>query len=145
MPVWLEWIVYILIVIVMLGVLIAIHEAGHLATAKMFRVYCFEYSIGMGPKVFSKKKKNGETYFSIRAVPFGGFVSMYGEPGAVPEGFEEPPQERSLEHIAKWKKCIILVAGVTLNFILGLVLIYVGDQFCPIFYSGYYGAEVEGR
>lgn len=145
MPVWLEWIVYILIVIVMLGVLIAIHEAGHLATAKMFRVYCFEYSIGMGPKVFSKKKKNGETYFSIRAVPFGGFVSMYGEPGAVPEGFEEPPQERSLEHIAKWKKCIILVAGVTLNFILGLVLIYVGDQFCPIFYSGYYGAEVEGK
>ena len=59
MPVWVEWILYILIVVVMLGVLIAIHEAGHLATAKMFKVYCFEYSIGMGPKIFSKKRKGG--------------------------------------------------------------------------------------
>ena len=61
MPAWIEWILYILIVIVMLGVLIAIHELGHLATAKLFKVYCFEYSIGMGPKIFSKKRKNGET------------------------------------------------------------------------------------
>jgi len=144
MPVWLTWVGYILIVIVMLGVLIAIHEAGHLATAKMFRVYCFEYSIGMGPKLFSKKRKNGETYFSLRAIPFGGYVSMYGESGAVPEGVEEPPKERSLENIAKWKKSIILVAGVTLNFLLGLVLIYIGDQCCPIYYSGYYGADENG-
>ena len=84
MPVWLEWIFYILIVVVMLGVLIAIHEAGHLATAKLFRVYCFEYSIGMGPKIFSKKRKGGESTFSIRAGPFGGYVAIYGEPGAVP-------------------------------------------------------------
>ena len=139
MPDWLQWIIYILIVIVMLGVLIAIHELGHLATAKMFKVYCFEYSVGMGPKLFSKKRKNGETAFSLRAVPFGGFVSMYGEPGAVPEGFEEPPAERSLNNIAKWKKAIILVAGVTLNFALGLVLIYIGDSACPVFYSGRQG------
>lgn len=145
MPVWLEWIVYILIVIVMLGVLIAIHEAGHLATAKMFNVYCFEYSIGMGPKLFSRKRKNGETYFSLRAVPFGGFVAMYGEPGAVPEGFDEPPAERSLEHVKKWKKAIILVAGVTLNFVLGLVLIYIGDSACPMFYTGRLGAVDENK
>lgn len=140
MPNWVMWIFYILIVIVMLGVLIAIHELGHLATAKIFKVYCFEYSIGMGPKLFSKKRKNGETYFSIRGVPFGGFVAMYGEPGAVPDGFEEPPAERSLESIKKWKKCIILVAGVTLNFVLGLVLIYIADSACPVFYSGRLGA-----
>ncbi|MCR5348518.1 MAG: site-2 protease family protein [Bacilli bacterium] len=136
MPVWVEWILYILIVLVMLGVLIAIHELGHLATAKMFKVYCFEYSIGMGPKLFSKKRKDGETYFSIRGIPFGGYVAMYGEPGAVPDGFEEPPAERSLQNIAKWKKCIVLVAGVTLNFVLGLVLIYIADSACPVFYSG---------
>ncbi|MBR1847565.1 MAG: site-2 protease family protein [Bacilli bacterium] len=143
MPVWLEWIFYILIVVVMLGVLIAIHEAGHLATAKLFRVYCFEYSIGMGPKIFSKKRKGGETTFSIRAVPFGGYVAMYGEQGAVPDGEVEPPAERSLNNIAKWKKAIILVAGVTLNFILGLTLIYIGDQACPIYYSGRRGATNE--
>lgn len=143
MPNWVMWIIYILIVIVMLGILIAIHELGHLATAKMFKVYCFEYSIGMGPKLFSKKRKNGETYFSIRGVPFGGYVAMYGEPGAVPDGFEEPPAERSLESIKKWKKAIILVAGVTLNFILGLVLIYIADSACPVFYSGRLGAVSE--
>ncbi len=139
MPAWAEWIVNILIVIVMLGVLIAIHEAGHLATAKAFNVYCFEYSIGMGPKLFSFKRKNGETTFTIRAIPFGGYVSMYGERGAVPEGVEEPPEERSLNAIKKWKKCIVLVAGVTLNFLLGLVLIYVGDSACPMYYSGRVG------
>ena len=136
MPGWIEVILNILIVVVMLGVLIAIHEAGHLATAKMFRVYCFEYSVGMGPKLFSKKRKNGETYFSLRGIPFGGYVAMYGESGAVPEGFEEPPEERSLNAIAKWKKCIILGAGVTLNFVLGLILIYIGDSAFPMYYSG---------
>jgi len=143
MPAWIEWILYILIVIVMLGVLIAIHELGHLATAKIFKVYCFEYSIGMGPKIFSRKKEGAETAFSLRAIPFGGFVSMYGEPGVVPEGMEEPPAERSLNSIAKWKKAIILVAGVTLNFVLGLTLIYIGDQAFPIYYSGRRGAATE--
>ena len=139
MPAWAEWIVNILIVIVMLGVLISIHEAGHLATAKAFNVYCFEYSIGMGPKLFSFKRKNGETTFTIRAIPFGGYVSMYGERGIVPDGVEEPPEERSLNSIRKWKKSIILVAGVTLNFVLGLILIYIGDSACPMYYSGRQG------
>jgi len=139
MPAWAEWITNILIVIVMLGVLISIHEAGHLATAKAFNVYCFEYSIGMGPKLFSFKRKKGETIFSVRAIPFGGYVMMYGERGAVPDGVEEPPIERSLNSIRKWKKCIVLVAGVTLNFILGLVLIYIGDAACPMYYSGIRG------
>ena len=136
---WYEILLDIVIVIVMLAVLVSIHEAGHLATAKLFRVYCFEYSIGFGPKLLKVKRKNGETYFSIRAIPLGGYVSMYGEPGVVPEGFEAPPQERSLEAIAKWKKCIILVAGVTLNFILGMVLIYVGDAAFPVYYYAHSG------
>ena len=135
MPDWLMWIVYILIVIVMISVLVAVHEAGHLAMAKLFRVYCFEYSIGMGPKIFSKRKEGKETTFSLRAVPFGGYVSMYGETDAVPEGFEAPDPSRSLNNIAKWKKALILVAGVTMNFVLGLTLIYIGDQFCPTYYS----------
>ena len=136
---WYEYVLYILIVIVMLAVMISIHEAGHLAMAKLFHVYCFEYSIGFGPKLLKVKRKNGETYFSIRAVPFGGYVSMYGEGGAVPEGFETPAPERSLEAIAKWKKCIILVAGVTLNLILGMVLIYIGDAAFPVYYYAHSG------
>ena len=70
---------YILLFLVFLSVLIIIHELGHLAAAKAFRVYCLEYSIGMGPLIFKHKRKNGETQFSLRAIPFGGYVSMYGE------------------------------------------------------------------
>ena len=128
-------ILYILLFIVCLSVLIAIHELGHLAAAKAFKVYCFEYSLGFGPKLFSKKRKNGETYFSIRAIPFGGFVSMYGEDVPLPEGLEIPP-ERSLDGVKKWKKGIILVAGVTMNAILALVVFFISNAcFQQISYS----------
>lgn len=113
-------VVYILLFIVFLSILIMVHELGHLATAKLFKVYCFEYSIGFGPKLFSFKRKNGETAVSLRAIPFGGFVSMYGEGVEVPEGIEIAP-ERSLNNISAWKRSIILVAGVTMNAILAII------------------------
>ena len=128
-------ILYILLFLVCLSILIAIHELGHLAAAKAFKVYCFEYSLGFGPKLFSKKRKNGETYFSIRAIPFGGFVSMYGEDVPVPEGMEIPP-ERSLDGVKKWKKGIILVAGVTMNAVLALVVLFITNiAFQQVSYS----------
>lgn len=124
-------------IVLILGVLISIHEAGHLSMAKAFHVYCFEYSIGFGPAIIHKKRKKGETYFSLRAIPLGGYVSMYDEDGEAPEGYEAPDPSRSLNAIAKWKKCIVLVAGVTLNFVLGLVLIFVSDVAFPQYYSAY--------
>ena len=54
-----------------------VHELGHFLTAKSFGVFCSEFSIGMGPKLFSRKI--GETEYEIRALPIGGFVSMAGE------------------------------------------------------------------
>ncbi len=130
----------IVLMLVILGVLISIHEAGHLAAAKAFHVYCFEYSIGFGPAIFKKKRKKGETYFKLCVLPFGGYVSMYGEPGVVPDGVEVPEESRSLERIPKWKKSIVLLAGVTMNFVLGLVLIYV-SACCPHYYSAYDGSS----
>ncbi len=118
--------VTIIILLVMLGILISTHEAGHLFMAKRFGVYCDEYSIGFGPKIFSHKKKGAETTFSIRAIPLGGYVSMYGE-GVNDEDEDEDnkfasiPPERSLEGIAPWKKCLILVAGITVNLILSFL------------------------
>ncbi len=117
---------YIFLFVFCLSVLIMIHELGHLAMAKAFRVYCFEYSIGFGPKLFSFKRKKGETYFSLRAIPFGGFVSMYGEDTAVPEGLEIPP-ERSLNNVKKYKRALILVAGVTMNALLALSIFFVSN------------------
>jgi membrane-associated protease RseP (regulator of RpoE activity) len=127
----------ILIMIVILGVLVSIHEAGHLAMAKIFHVYCFDYSIGFGPAFLHKKRKNGETYFSLRAFPLGGYVSMYGEPGVVPEGVEPPPANRSIEGIAKWKKAIVLIAGVTLNYLLGLLVIFLSYSCFTQYFYGY--------
>ena len=129
-------VLYILLFILCLSTLIAIHELGHLATAKMFKVYCFEYALGFGPKLFSRKRKNGETYFSIRAIPFGGFVSMYGESETVPEGLEIDPS-RSLLAIKKWKRAIIMAAGVIMNFLLAIVIFFVYEVAFPAYTPHY--------
>ena len=117
-------VVYILLFVLCLSTLVMVHEFGHLITAKMFNVYCFEYAVGFGPKLFSFKRKNGETYFSLRAIPFGGFVSMYGEAESVPEGVVVD-ESRSLLKIRKWKRAIIMVAGVTMNFVLAILVFFV--------------------
>lgn len=121
-------VLYILLFVLFLSILIMIHEAGHLIAAKTFNVYCFDYSLGFGPALFRKKRKNGETYFSIRAIPFGGFVSMYGEEADqqdLPGGVKDIPKERSLNNIKKWKRAIVLLAGVTMNAILAIILFFV--------------------
>lgn len=129
-------IVYILLFIVCLSTLIAVHELGHLATAKIFKVYCFEYALGFGPKLFSRKRKNGETYFSIRAIPFGGFVSMYGESESIPEGITVDPS-RSLLAIKKWKRAIIMASGIVMNFLLAIVIFFVYNVAFPVYTSRY--------
>ena len=128
---WWEWLISILLFIVALTTLIAIHEAGHLTMAKIFNVYCQEYSIGFGPALLKKKRKGGETYFSIRAIPLGGYVSMYGEEMKLEEGVEVP-YERSLEGVKKWKKALIVSAGVILNTITAFVLILISNVAFPL-------------
>ena len=121
-------ILYILLFIVFLSILIIVHELGHLIAAKSFNVFCLEYSVGMGPLLFKKKRKNGETQFSIRAIPFGGYVSMYGEGVELPQGVEVPP-ERSLNNAKWWKRAIIFLAGVTMNAVLALVFFFASNCF----------------
>lgn len=129
---WWEWLLSILLFIVSLGALITIHEAGHLSMAKLFKVYCHEFSIGFGPKILKVRKEGHETYFSIRAIPLGGYVSMYGEGAEELPEFKDVPQERSLEGVKKWKKAIIVLAGVVLNAILALILILISNLAFPL-------------
>ena len=124
-------ILYIILFIVCLSTLIMVHEAGHLMTAKIFKVYCFEYAIGFGPRLLSFKRKNGETRFSLRAIPFGGFVSMYGESELVPEDVGPIDPSRSLNNIKKWKKSIIMTAGIAMNFVLALVIFFIYEIAFP--------------
>ena len=91
---------YILLFIFFLSILIVVHELGHFAMCKAFKVYVFEFSIGMGPALFKFKRKGAETQYSLRAIPFGGYVSMYGEGVELPEGVEVD-SSRSLHGIKK--------------------------------------------
>ena len=128
----LNTIVTIILFIISFGALICIHELGHLSMAKLFNVYCKEYSIGFGPAIFSRKKEGRETTFSIRAIPFGGYVSMYGEGAEDDPDFKDIPHERSIEGIKKWKKAIILSAGVILNAVLAFILIFISNFAFPV-------------
>lgn len=124
MPRILMTILYILLFIVMLSFLIMIHELGHFGAAKIFKVYVQEYSIGFGPALIHKKRKNGETYFSLRIIPFGGYVSMYGEGTELEDGVVVD-KSRSLDGIKRWKRGIILAAGVTMNALLALTMFFI--------------------
>lgn len=111
----------IVLFLVALGVLVTIHELGHFIAAKSFKVYCTDFSIGFGPKIVKIKRKKGETTFSIGIVPLGGYVQMYGEGAELPEGVSIPAS-RSLEGIKRWKRIIIMFAGIFMNFILAYLI-----------------------
>lgn len=95
------------------GLMIFVHELGHFVAAKLSGVKVNEFAIGMGPTLFNFSK--GETKYAIRLLPIGGFVSMEGED-------EESSGPRSFGSKSIWKRVIILVAGATMNLILGLCL-----------------------
>jgi len=106
-------VVTILLTVVMFGILIFIHEFGHFITAKLFKVKVNEFALGMGPKLFSFGK--GETRYSLRLLPIGGYVSMEGET-------EDSDDPRAFKRQKVWKRVIICAAGVVMNFLLGLAI-----------------------
>ena len=138
----LETFIDIIILVLSLSVLICLHELGHLLVAKKFNVYCAEYSIGMGPLIYKRKKSNQETQFSIRALPIGGYVAMAGEGSEEIEEFKNVSKERFLTSIARWKRALIMVAGVTVNFILALILFFISGLSSPILDSSYRSLRV---
>lgn len=99
--------------ILLFGVLIAIHEFGHFITAKLLGVKVNEFAIGMGPALWSKRK--GETLYALRAFPVGGYCAMEGED-------EDTGDPRAFSRQRGWKKIVILCAGSFMNFLLGLVI-----------------------
>lgn len=125
-------ILYVLIAILMFGILIALHEFGHFAAAKLCGVKVNEFAIGMGPLLLHKQGK--ETEYSIRALPIGGFCAMEGEQ----EGESADP--RAFPNRPWYQRLFILLAGVIMNFLTGLVIIL-----C-LFASaeGFYTSEITG-
>lgn len=138
----LDTIVNIIVLVLSLSVLICLHELGHLLMAKKFNVFCAEYSIGMGPLIYKRKKEGQETQFSIRALPIGGYVAMAGEGSEEIEDFKDVPKERFLTSIARWKRALIMVAGVTVNFLLAIVLFFASGLMSPILDNSYRSLQV---
>lgn len=122
-------IITLIVFIMILGSIIIIHELGHFLAAKFFGVYCSQFSIGFGPKIFSKKGK--ETEYEIRALPLGGFVAMAGEEDQVEnEDLKDIPVERTLKGIKTYQKVIIFAAGVFMNFVLAIVVLFGVNMLC---------------
>lgn len=114
----------IIILILMFAVLVIVHEWGHYIAAKKNGVLVHEFAIGMGPKIWSKKK--GETLYSIRLLPIGGFCNMEGEVG-------DSGNPRAMSAKKPWRRLIIFAAGALMNFLLAWILltIVVGYQGYP--------------
>ena len=136
---------YVLIAILVFGLLILVHEFGHYLTARLFHDEIHEFSIGMGPKLISRRSRKTGIRYSLRLLPFGGFVSMPGELGEEEEpprfGFETiPPAPKepdadendgytvankgnTLASRPPLQRLVVHVAGAGMNILLGIVLL----------------------
>lgn len=106
----------ILIAVLFFGLIIIFHELGHFLFAKLFKVQVNEFSIGMGPAIIKFKK--GETKYSLRLLPIGGFVSMEGEDS-------ESESDRAFYKQKAWKRFIVIAAGGVVNLIMGVIIVAV--------------------
>lgn len=123
--------ILITIALIIIGVLlfefiIFAHEFGHFITAKRSGVQVNEFALGMGPKLISFKK--GETQYSLRLFPIGGYCAMEGED-------EDSDNPRAFVNAKIWKRMIIIVAGAFMNFVVGLLLVFIVTLSTPQFAS----------
>ena len=114
----------VVITLLVFGLLIFIHEFGHYITARIFKVTINEFSIGMGPRLFSYVSKKSGIRYSIAAIPIGGFVAMAGEDGESGEPLvsDDP---NSFDKKPAWQRFIITFAGAFVNVVAGIIAMIV--------------------
>lgn len=93
---------------------VLVHEAGHFTVAKLVGIKVNEFAIGMGPKLLQSTK--GETKYTLRALPIGGYVNMEGEE----ESSDDP---RSFSNVSVWSRMAVVIAGATMNFVLAIIVL----------------------
>ncbi len=106
----------IVIAILIFGLIVTVHEFGHFICAKLCGIKVLEFSIGMGPRLLKFGK--GETVYSLRLLPVGGYCAMEGEDS-------DSDDSRSFRSQSVWKRMIVLVAGAFMNFVLGFVMVMI--------------------
>lgn len=116
--------------VLILGIIVLVHEFGHFIFAKMFGVHVYEFSIGMGPKILSKKRKSkkDETEYCIRAIPIGGFVQLAGEEI---DDDKSVPKNKKMYNKPIWQRFLIMFFGAGNNFILAFLILLL----CGIFFG----------
>lgn len=105
---------YVLLAFVVLMVMVLIHETGHYAAGKLLGFQINEFSVGMGPKILSRKKKNGEV-FSLRLLPLGGFCAFEGEN-------DDNDNPKAFHKQKPWKRLIVLFSGAFFNFLSAILI-----------------------
>ena len=110
---------YILLAIVVLLFMVLVHELGHYIAGKILKFKITEFSIGFGKAIFSHTSKKTGEKFSLRIFPLGGYCSFYGE--------EEDGKgdEQSFNNQKPWKRIIVFLAGVTMNFITAIIFSWI--------------------
>ena len=116
-----SYIGYIALAILILLVMITVHELGHYIAGKIFKFGIDEFAIGFGPKIFSRKKKNGEL-FSVRLFPIGGFCAFRGED-------DDSDDPTAFNNKKWWQRIIVLISGAFMNYLLALITIIVMFSF----------------
>ncbi len=108
---------YVLLAILALLIMITVHEFGHYASGKLLGFGIEEFSIGFGPRLFGKKKKDGEV-FSVRLLPVGGYCAFIGE-----DAEDENP--KAFNNKKPWQRLIVLVSGALMNYLFAVLIIAV--------------------
>ena len=131
----------LILFILILGAIVAVHEFGHFIFAKLSNTYVYEFSIGMGKKIFGRKKKGGETEFCVRAVPLGGYVMIAGEDVLD----AKVPKDRQMCNKSFLQRFAILFAGPFNNFVFALLILFISALiYGAVSMKPYIGDVVEG-
>jgi membrane-associated protease RseP (regulator of RpoE activity) len=97
---------------------VSLHEAGHMGTAKAFKMKVTRYFVGFGPTLFSFRR--GDTEYGVKGIPFGGFVKIVG---MTPQD-EDAKDQRAMWRYPVWKRTIVLAAGSIVHFILAFMIFW---------------------
>lgn len=134
-------VLYVLLALAVLLIMITVHELGHYVAGKIFGFKINEFSIGFGPAIYKRTRKDGEI-FAIRALPLGGYCAFEGEDQ---DGKESP---EAFNNRPAWKRLIVLLSGVTFNFLFGIltgaIYLFVTGYATPYITTSMNAAETTG-
>lgn len=110
---------YVFAAILLFGILITVHEAGHFFAARLTKIPVREFAIGFGPKLLKWGSKRHETEFYLRAIPLGGYCAFYGEDDTTGEFKDDP---RSFSRFSVWRRLLTIIMGPAMNLVLAVLV-----------------------